>query len=97
VIAAQTGISGSAEIGDYVVLAGQVGVADRVRIEDRAVIGAQAGIPTGKVVRKGLTMWGTPARRLEDFKRQYAHLSNLPNLAKKVKELTASLGEKQDS
>jgi UDP-3-O-[3-hydroxymyristoyl] glucosamine N-acyltransferase len=96
VIAAQTGISGSAEIGDYVVLAGQVGVADRVRIEDRAVIGAQAGIPTGKVVRKGHTMWGTPARRLEDFKRQYAHLSNLPNLAKKVKELTASLREKQD-
>lgn len=88
VIAAQTGISGSAEIGDYVVLAGQVGVADRVRIEDRAVIGAQAGIPTGKVVRKGSTMWGTPARPLAQFKKIYANLSNLPKLAQTVKELS---------
>ncbi len=90
-IAAQTGISGSVEIGDYVVMGGQVGVADHVRIEDRAVIGAQAGIPTGKVVRKGSTMWGTPARPLAEFKKLYAHYSNLPNLAEKVKELSRRL------
>src|SRR2546427_504931 len=33
VIAAQTGISGSAEVGDYVVMGGQVGLGDHVRIE----------------------------------------------------------------
>ncbi|TAM80091.1 MAG: UDP-3-O-(3-hydroxymyristoyl)glucosamine N-acyltransferase [Acidobacteria bacterium] len=88
VIAAQTGISGSAEIGDFVTLAGQVGVADHVRIEDGAVIGAQAGIPTGKAVRKGSVMWGTPARPLSEFKKMYAHLSRLPALAQKVKELS---------
>lgn len=91
VIAAQTGISGSAQIGDYVVLAGQVGVADRVRIEDRAVVGAQAGIPTGKTVRKGSTMWGTPARPLAQFKKIYAHLSHLPKLAQTVKEISRRL------
>lgn len=88
VIAAQSGISGSAEVGDFVVMGGQVGVADHVRIEDNVVIGAQAGIPTGKVVRKGNTVWGTPARPLADFKKTYAHLSNLPNLTQQVKELS---------
>jgi UDP-3-O-[3-hydroxymyristoyl] glucosamine N-acyltransferase len=95
VIAAQTGISGSAEIGDFVTLAGQVGVADHVRIEDEAVIGAQAGIPTGKAVRKGSVMWGTPARPLSEFKKMYAHLSRLPALAEKVKELSAKRPRKK--
>jgi UDP-3-O-[3-hydroxymyristoyl] glucosamine N-acyltransferase len=87
VIAAQTGISGSVEIGDYVVMGGQVGVGDKVRIEDQAVIGAQAGIPSGKIVRRGSAMWGTPARPMAEFKKTYAQLANLPNLARKVKEL----------
>ncbi len=87
VIAAQTGISGSVEIGDYVVLAGQVGVADHVKIEERAVVGAQAGIPTGKTIRKGTTVWGTPARPLAEFKKMYAHLSHLPELALYLREM----------
>jgi UDP-3-O-[3-hydroxymyristoyl] glucosamine N-acyltransferase len=91
IIAAQTGISGSAEIGEYVVLAGQVGLGERVRIEDHAVIGGQAGILPGKVVRKGATMWGTPARSLDNFKNQHAQLSNLPNLARKLKQVIAIL------
>lgn len=91
IIAAQTGISGSAVIGDFVTLAGQVGVADHVRIEDGVVIGAQAGVPTGKAVRKGSVMWGTPARPLVEFKKMYAHLSRLPELAQKIKELSAKL------
>jgi UDP-3-O-[3-hydroxymyristoyl] glucosamine N-acyltransferase len=93
VIAAQTGISGSVEIGNYVVIGGQVGIGDKVRIEDQAVIGAQAGIPTGKIVRKGSAMWGTPARPMSEFKKTYAQISNLPNLAKKVKELSRDPGK----
>ncbi len=96
VIAAQTGISGSVQIGNYVVIAGQVGIADHVRIEDQAVLGAQAGIPTGKIIRKGVTVWGTPARPLDEFKRMYAHLSNLPKLAEKVKELMRHVGKRED-
>lgn len=88
VIAAQTGISGSVEIGNYVVMGGQVGIGDRARIEDQVIVGAQAGIPTAKVVRRGSAVWGTPARPMDEFKKIYAHLSNLPNLARKVKELS---------
>ncbi|MGH7875914.1 MAG: UDP-3-O-(3-hydroxymyristoyl)glucosamine N-acyltransferase, partial [Candidatus Binatia bacterium] len=88
IIAAQAGIAGSSVIGDYVVLAGQVGIGDKVRLENRVVIGAQSGIPTGKVVRAGSVMLGSPARPLASFKKIYAHWVNLPNLAKKVERLS---------
>ena len=91
VIAAQTGISGSCEIGDYVVMGGQVGMGDHARVEDGAVLGGGAGILPGKIVRKGETVWGRPARPLAEFKRMYAHLANLPSLAKKVKEISAQI------
>jgi UDP-3-O-[3-hydroxymyristoyl] glucosamine N-acyltransferase len=75
VIAAQTGISGSCRIGKNVFIGGQVGIADNCTIEDGAVLGAQAGIPTGKIIRAGQTVWGTPARPLDKFKQQYGWLT----------------------
>jgi UDP-3-O-[3-hydroxymyristoyl] glucosamine N-acyltransferase len=94
VIAAQTGISGSVQIGDYVAMSGQVGIGDHVRIEDGAVIGGQAGILPGKVIRRGLTVWGTPARPLDEFKRMYAQLTHLPNLMRKVKALSERFSDR---
>jgi UDP-3-O-[3-hydroxymyristoyl] glucosamine N-acyltransferase len=87
VIAAQTGISGSVVIGRDVVFGGQVGVADHCRIEDCAVIGAQAGIPSGKTIRSGQIVWGTPARPLQKFKEQFAWWGRLPKLAERVAKL----------
>jgi UDP-3-O-[3-hydroxymyristoyl] glucosamine N-acyltransferase len=89
VIAAQTGISGSSVLGSRAVLGGQVGVADHCRIGDGAVVGAQAGIPTGKAIRAGQTVWGTPARPLEKFKEQYAWYSRLPELGLYLRRLKA--------
>jgi UDP-3-O-[3-hydroxymyristoyl] glucosamine N-acyltransferase len=86
IVAAQTGISGSSVLGHHVISGGQVGIADRVHIEDGAILGAQAGIPTGKTIRAGETVWGTPARPIAKFKEQYGWLSRLPSLAKKMKE-----------
>lgn len=87
VVAAQTGISGSTEIGSHVVIGGQVGIADHCCIEDGAVVGAQAGLPTGKTIRKGQTVWGTPARSLAKFKKQYAWFARLPELAERLRKL----------
>ncbi len=87
VLAAQTGVSGSSTIGKHVLVAGQVGIGDHVHVEDRATLGAQAGIPTGKIIRGGQVVWGTPARPLEKFKEQYASLSRLPELAERVRRL----------
>ncbi len=88
VVAAQVGISGSAEIGDYVVMGGQAGVGEQARIGKGAMIGGQAGILPSKVVPEKSMMWGTPARPLSEFKKIYAHFTRLPELARKVKELS---------
>jgi UDP-3-O-[3-hydroxymyristoyl] glucosamine N-acyltransferase len=76
VIAAQTGLSGSAVIEDNVIIGGQVGIADHVRIEEGAILGAQSGIPTKKVIRgKGVVFWGTPARPIGEYLKELAFLS----------------------
>jgi UDP-3-O-[3-hydroxymyristoyl] glucosamine N-acyltransferase len=96
VIAAQTGISGSSVMGKNVAVGGQVGIADHCEIEDNAILGAQAGIPSGKTVRSGQIVWGTPARPLDKFKKQFAWFSRLPELADRVKRLESLLPTKHD-
>lgn len=91
VIAAQTGVSGSSVIGKNVAVGGQVGIADHCEIEDDAVVGAQAGIPSGKIVHGGQIVWGTPARPLDKFKKQFAWFSRLPELADRVKRLESRI------
>jgi UDP-3-O-[3-hydroxymyristoyl] glucosamine N-acyltransferase len=78
VIAAQTGLSGSAVVEKNVVIGGQVGIADHVRIEDGAILGAQSGIPSKKIIRgKGIVFWGTPARPIREYLRELAALARL--------------------
>ncbi|HWZ97315.1 MAG TPA: UDP-3-O-(3-hydroxymyristoyl)glucosamine N-acyltransferase [Candidatus Dormibacteraeota bacterium] len=93
VIAAQTGVSGSSTIGDYVICGGQVGIADHCTLESQSVAGAQAGIPTGKTIRGGQTVWGTPAREIGKFKEIYVWYARLPELAERIKELEAKVGK----
>jgi UDP-3-O-[3-hydroxymyristoyl] glucosamine N-acyltransferase len=92
VVAAQTGISGSSVLGRHVMVGGQVGIADHCTLEDQSVAGAQAGIPTGKTIRSGQVVWGTPARPLDKFKQQYVWFARLPELAARIKKLEAKDG-----
>jgi UDP-3-O-[3-hydroxymyristoyl] glucosamine N-acyltransferase len=94
IIAAQTGISGSSILGHHVLVGGQVGIADHCTLEDGAIAGAQAGIPTGKTIRGGQTVWGTPAREIGKFKETYVWYARLPELAARIKELEAKLAAK---
>jgi UDP-3-O-[3-hydroxymyristoyl] glucosamine N-acyltransferase len=93
VIAAQTGISGSSIVGRGVVIGGQVGIADHCCLEDGAIAGAQAGIPTGKTIRSGQIVWGTPARPLQKFKEQFAWFGRLPQLAERIGKLERTVGQ----
>ncbi len=77
VIAAQTGMAGGCEIADRAVIGGQVGFGDKVRVEEGAIIGSGAGILTGKIVRAGEPVWGTPARPLRQYLKTLATLSRL--------------------
>jgi UDP-3-O-[3-hydroxymyristoyl] glucosamine N-acyltransferase len=78
VIAAQTGLAGSAVIEDGVVVGGQVGIADHVRICEGVILGAQGGVPSNKILRgKGVVFWGTPARPIREYLKQLAMLARL--------------------
>lgn len=87
VIASQVGIAGSSKLGKRVILGGQVGIADHCTLEDESVVGAQGGVPTGKTIRRGQTVWGTPARPLDQFKKQFAWAARIPALAERVRRL----------
>jgi UDP-3-O-[3-hydroxymyristoyl] glucosamine N-acyltransferase len=95
VIAAQTGISGSTSLGKRVAVGGQAGIGDHCRVEDEANVGGQAGVVVGKTVRRGQTVWGTPARPLEKFKEQYVWFARLPELAERVRKLEESEGKEK--
>ena len=78
VIAAQTGLSGSAVVENNVIIGGQVGIADHVRIAEGAILGAQSGIPSKKIIRgKGIVFWGTPARPIREYLKELAVLARM--------------------
>ncbi len=71
VMAAQTGIAGSAIIGKNCILAGQVGIVGHVKIADNTTIGAKSGV-IGNVRNSGEILFGTPAIDKTKFLRAYA-------------------------
>lgn len=86
VIAAQTGVSGSTKIGKSVMIGGQTGIAGHISIADGSKINGQSGI-TKTVKEPNRTLTGTPADDFTRSLRAQAHLRNLPDLEKRVKEL----------
>lgn len=92
-IAAQTGIAGSVVIGDDVIIGGQVGIGDRARIEDGAVLASKCGVPTSKIIRKGQTVWGIPARPIKEYLESIAYISRLPKIKEELEELKKKLEE----
>jgi UDP-3-O-[3-hydroxymyristoyl] glucosamine N-acyltransferase len=90
-VCAQTGISGSARLGQYVTLAGQVGVVGHVQIGDEVVVAAKSGVSKdtpGKQVLMG--MFGIPMKEAREL---VAHYHRLPKTAERIKTLEAELEE----
>jgi UDP-3-O-[3-hydroxymyristoyl] glucosamine N-acyltransferase len=86
VIAAQTGIAGSAKIGKNCMIGGQVGIAGHLTIADGTRIQAQSGI--GKNIKKTNTaVYGTPAFDYGDFVRSHILFKNLPRTEQRIREL----------
>ncbi len=80
ILAAQTGVSGSCDIDDGVMIGGQVGLADHLKIGACAQIAAGAGLM--RDVPAGEKWGGRPARLAKDWLRETATLAKL---AKKKK------------
>jgi UDP-3-O-[3-hydroxymyristoyl] glucosamine N-acyltransferase len=75
VIVAQTGISGSTELGDFVVMGGQSGTAGHIKLGSGAQIAGTAH-PI-KDVPAGGRIGGTPGRPLKQWAREVAVLTRL--------------------
>lgn len=75
VVAAQTGISGSSTVGDFVMMGGQTGVADHVSIGGKTQIAARGGVT--RSLPGGQIYGGFPAKPVRDWRRETATLARL--------------------
>lgn len=86
VIAAQTGIAGSAKIGKDCMIGGQVGIVGHITIADKVKIAAQSGVGHS-ILEEGEIVQGSPAFSVGDYKRTYVLFRKLPELEKRITEL----------
>ena len=86
VVAALTGIAGSAKIGKFCQVGGQVGIGGHIRIADKTRIGAQSGV--GKSVKQtGTVLLGSPVLDPKSFFKSFAVFKQLPDLAQRLTRL----------
>jgi UDP-3-O-[3-hydroxymyristoyl] glucosamine N-acyltransferase len=86
-IMACTGIAGSAQIGNDVIVAGHAGIIDHVRIGDGARVGAKSAVFGD--VPAGTSVSGHPARSHRQFLRAQGALYRLTPLVTTLERLAA--------
>jgi UDP-3-O-[3-hydroxymyristoyl] glucosamine N-acyltransferase len=92
VIAAQTGISGSARIGKNVMMGGQVGLVGHIEVADNVKLMAQSGV-SKSLTKAGGTYFGYPAKEYRIAYRIEAALRHLPELIEEIKNLRSRVEE----
>jgi UDP-3-O-[3-hydroxymyristoyl] glucosamine N-acyltransferase len=86
VIAAQTGVAGSAKIGKNCMIGGQVGIVGHIVIADGVKVGAQSGI--GKTIATPSSNWrGSPAQDYRQQLKSEVVFQQLAQLLKRVEAL----------
>lgn len=84
IIAAQTGIAGSAKTGNHVMLGGQVGVVGHVEIDSQVLVATRGGV--SKSLKKGKYR-GSPAMPIHEYHRQEVHVRKLQEYIQRLKNL----------
>ncbi|MGV8877948.1 MAG: UDP-3-O-(3-hydroxymyristoyl)glucosamine N-acyltransferase [Sphingobacteriaceae bacterium] len=92
VIAAQTGISGSAKLGRNCVIAGQVGIVGHISIANRSNIGAKSGV-NNSIHEENHNWNGHPLTNYRDSLRIQVITKRLPDMEKKIVELEKIIAE----
>lgn len=90
VIAAQTGIAGSAKLGKNMMVGGQVGIVGHIKLADGTLIGAQSGVPKS-IKKEGTVLLGSPAYDADDYKKSYMGFRRLPQIMNRLKALEDEL------
>ena len=91
IIVAQTGISGSAKTGNYVILGGQAGVVGHVEIADYTQIATRGGV-TKTIIKSG-QYGGNPLQPLHEFNKHRVHIRNIEKYVKKIEDLEKKIAE----
>jgi len=91
VMAALTGIAGSAKVGKNCMIGGQVGIAGHIKIADGTKIGAQAGV-LGEIKEENQILLGSPAIEMKNFFRSSVIFNKLPELKKTIDRLEKEVG-----
>ncbi|MBF8262567.1 MAG: lpxD [Parachlamydiales bacterium] len=89
-IAAQTGIAGSAKTGHHVMMGGQAGVLGHVEIDDMTMIATRSGV--SKSIKSGKYR-GSPAIPVNEFNRQEVHVRRLEGYVERIKQLEKKIAE----
>jgi UDP-3-O-[3-hydroxymyristoyl] glucosamine N-acyltransferase len=91
IIIAQTGISGSAQLGRYVTLAGQVGVVGHVTVGDQVTVAAKSGISKDTPAKS--TLLGMIGQPIAEERKLMVHYRQLPKTVARLKALEVELAE----
>jgi len=86
VIAAQTGIAGSAKLGKNIMIGGQVGVSGHLSIADGVKIAGQSGVGAN-IHEENKIMQGSPAFEIKEYQRSYVLFRRFSDMFKKMNEL----------
>ncbi len=95
VIAAQTGIAGSAKIGKQNMIGGQVGIAGHIKIGDRNQVGAQSGLHSK--IGDGNVLLGYPAVEAREFMREAAYRRRLGEMLSDIRSLKKEIQNLKDN
>jgi UDP-3-O-[3-hydroxymyristoyl] glucosamine N-acyltransferase len=85
VMAAQSGVAGSARIGKNCMIGGQVGISGHLNIGDDVKMAAQTGVSSH--VKEGMIVMGSPAMDASKFRKSFIYFRNLESLVKRIDEL----------
>lgn len=90
VIVSQTGIAGSTKIGNNCVIGGQVGIVGHITIADKVKIQAQSGV-NSSIKEEGVSVQGSPAFSIIDYKRSYVMYRKLPEMDKRISAIEKAI------
>jgi len=96
VIAAQTGISGSAKLGANMMVGGQVGFAGHLNIADGVKIGAQSGV-NNDIKKENAILMGSPVMDMSTWRRSSIVMKNLPDMQRTITRLERELNALKES
>lgn len=95
VIAAQAGIAGSSKVGKNCQIGGQVAVAGHLKVADGTRVQGKSGVASN-VKEPNQALFGYPAFDYHQFIRAHTVFKQLPELAKRVKELEKLMSKNDD-